>query len=99
MLEKPEIRDDRIKSCMNEQYGLPVAQVSFLPWGVDKDAAAYRIVAKDGKVYFAKLRQGVFHEASVILPRYLSDQDIPQIIAPPSPPRQENCGPAWAALG
>lgn len=82
MLEKPDLKDDRIIACLKDVYGVLAAQVLFLPIGADQNAAVYRIVADDGARYFLKLRGGDFEETSVSLPKYLSDQGVEQVIAP-----------------
>lgn len=51
MLEKPDLEDERIIACLNDDYGLPVAQVAFLPLGADRHTAVYHIVAGDGISY------------------------------------------------
>ena len=82
MLEKPEIQDDKIIACLQAEYGLRAAAIAFLPLGADRNTAVYRVTAEDGAAYFLKLRGGVFDETSVALPKFLSDQGIPHIIAP-----------------
>ena len=82
MLEKPDITDQAILACVRTAYGLPVAQINFLPLGADQNTAVYRIVADDKTPYFLKLRGGIFDETSVTLPKLLADQDITQLIAP-----------------
>jgi spectinomycin phosphotransferase len=95
MLERPEIRDDQIVACIQQHYGLRVSRISFLPLGADRDTAVFRIVADDETPYFLKLRSGIFDETSVVLPRFLSDQGISQIIAPLA----TTSGQLWANLG
>lgn len=82
MLEKPDLQDEKIFTCLQDAYGIAVAQITFLPLGADRNTAVYRVVADDGTPYFLKLRMGVFDETSVALPRFLRDQGIKQIIAP-----------------
>jgi spectinomycin phosphotransferase len=82
MLEKPDLRDDDILTCLRTEYGFPAARVEFLPIGADMNTAVYRAEAGDGTAFFTKLRRGAFDETSVLLPKVLSDQGIPQIIAP-----------------
>jgi spectinomycin phosphotransferase len=82
MLERPDLQDDRTITCLQDEYGLDVAQITFLPLGADRNTAVYRVVAADGTAYFLRIRGGAFDETSVALPRYLSDQGIQQIIAP-----------------
>ncbi|MCX5971754.1 MAG: aminoglycoside phosphotransferase family protein [Coprothermobacterota bacterium] len=81
-------------ACLQEEYGLPVVQVDFLPLGADRNTAVYRVVAADGRTYFLKLRKGVFDETSVALPKFLADQGIEQVI----PAITTRKGNLWASL-
>src|SRR3990172_9193385 len=94
MLEKPDLHDEKIIACLQDEYGLPVVQVAFLPLGADLNTAVYRAVADDETPYFVKLRWGVFDEITVALPRFLSGQGIAQIIAPLT----TQTGQLWANL-
>lgn len=94
MLKKPDLSDEIIIACLQEEYGLPVVQVDFLPLGADRNTAVYRVVAADGRTYFLKLRKGVFDETSVALTKFLADQGIEQVIAPIS----TRTGCLWASL-
>lgn len=80
MLEKPEIKEEKIIDCLLGEYGLSVKRISFLPLGADLNTAVYRVVTNDETVYFLKLRRGEFNEASVTVPKYLSGLGIKQII-------------------
>ncbi|MGI8689426.1 MAG: phosphotransferase enzyme family protein [Thermomicrobiales bacterium] len=82
MLEKPDVPDEKLISCLRDHYGLHVTQVAFLPLGNDVNTAVYRVVADDGTPYFLKLRSGAFDETTVTIPRFLHSQGIAQIIAP-----------------
>ncbi len=95
MLEKPNIKDEKIIACLQDEYGLPGVQISFLPLGADQNTAVYRVVPGAETTYFVKLRRGVFDELSVLLPKLLGDQGIPQIIAPLA----TRTGQLWANLG
>ncbi len=94
MLEKPDLADEKIVAFLKVEYGLIITQVEFLPIGADQYTAVYRLIAEDGRSYFFKLRCGYFDAVSVILPRFLSDQGIAQVI-PPLPTRT---GQGWARL-
>jgi spectinomycin phosphotransferase len=94
MLEKPDLQDEKIIACLQDEYGLLLVQVAFLPLGADRDTAVYRVVADDETPYFVKLRRGVFDETSVALPKFLSDQGIVQIIAPLATKTEQ----LWASL-
>lgn len=94
MLEPPAIGDERILACLDQDFGLSAAELTFLPLGADPNTAVYRAEA-GGATYFVKLRSGAFDESAVAVPRYLSDLGIEAII-PPLPARS---GRSWAALG
>jgi spectinomycin phosphotransferase len=94
MLEKPDLPDDYMIACLHDAYGLPVRQIAFLPLGADSNTAVYRAVMADDTAYFVKLRRGVFDEMSVVLPKFLSDLGIRQIIGPLA----TKTGQLWAPL-
>ncbi len=94
MLEKPDINDAKIIQCLQTEYGLSIDKIAFLPLGADLNTAVYRAETNDDTLYFVKLRRGDFDEASVAVPKFLSDLGIKQII--PSLPTQT--GKLWANL-
>ena len=81
MLTKPDIADELIISRLQEEYGLHVSTLTFLPLGADMGTAVFRVVADDGTAYFLKLRKG-FDEISVTVPLFLKSQGVKEIIAP-----------------
>src|SRR5215216_5309958 len=81
MLEKPNIPDDLIISNLQQEYGLHVAELTFLPIGADLGSAVYRVVTDDGTAYFLKSRK-TFDEIIVEVPLFLKSQGIREIIAP-----------------
>ena len=94
MLEKPDLQDQLIISRLQDDYGLQVAQVTFLPLGADVNTAVYRLVTGEGKAYFLKLRKGDFDEITVALPQFLMGQGFQSIIAP----LETRAGQRWASL-
>lgn len=82
MLEKPNIEDSQIITCLQTNYGLNVVQLAFLPLGADRNTAVYRADSDDGTPYFVKLRGGVFDEMTILVPQFLHKQGIKQVIAP-----------------
>ena len=94
MLEKPDLKDEKIITCLKNEYGLMVDKIAFLPLGADLNTAVYRVVANDETVYFVKLRRGDFDEASVAVPKFLSELGIKQII----PSLTTQTGQLWANL-
>jgi len=95
MLEKPDIEDERIINCLWAEYGLRAVQLIFLPLGADHNTAVYRALDQHETPYFVKLRRGVLDETAVVLPKFLSDQGLRQIIAP----LPALGGKLWTTLG
>lgn len=82
MLEKPDLQDQIIISRLQDEYGLHVHQLTFLPLGADVNTAVFRAVTDEETAYFLKLRKGNFAEFSVAIPQCLKAQGVPAIIAP-----------------
>lgn len=92
MLEKPDLEDEKIFSCLRDEYGLSITQFDFLPLGADPNTIVYRAVSDDEIPYFVKLRKNNFEKTAVALPKFFNDQSIPGII----PPLTTNKGQLWA---
>lgn len=88
MLEKPNIRDEVIITCLEELYDLNVTELSFLPLGADQHTAVYRSVSRDSQPYFVKLRLAGFKGITVTIPHMLSGYGMTNIISP-IPTRQK----------
>lgn len=82
VLEKPDIQDESIVVILSSEFGLDVFQIAFCPLGADQNTAVCRASADDTTDYFVKMRLGDFDEASVALPRFLSDQGVAQVMVP-----------------
>jgi spectinomycin phosphotransferase len=82
MLEKPPLDESKIIAALQEQYGLGVSKVTFLPLGADINTAVYRAEGTDVKDCFVKLRRGIFDDITVIVPKMLYDQGIQAVIPP-----------------
>ena len=94
MLKKTELQDEKIASCLRNEYRLSIEKISFLPLGADRDTSVYRVVTKDEENYFVKLKKGDFNEASVTIPNFLSALGIKQVI----PALTTQTGQLWADL-
>ena len=82
MLEKPAIQDEQIIRRLQTVYGLHALDLTFLPLGADVNTAVYRVVSREGRGYFLKLRKGSFHQITVTLPAWLNAAGITSVIAP-----------------
>jgi len=94
MLEKPDFQDEKIVACVQDEYGLRIAQIAFLPLGADLNTAVYRAWTGDGTSYFVKLRRGAFDDISVALPKFLGDYGVGHLI----PPLATRTGQLWSDL-
>ncbi len=81
MIEKPSISDARIISTLQEDYSIFAYEIEFLPLGLDAASWAYRINT-EGDTYFLKLRTGIPNPAGILIPRFLKEQGIEQVMAP-----------------
>jgi spectinomycin phosphotransferase len=93
MLEKPDINEGKIISCLRDAYDVETTQIMFLPLGADMDTAVYRVVATTGPDYFLKLRRR-FDEVAVAVPKLLSEQGVKEIIVP----IETKAGKLWAQM-
>ncbi len=81
-MKRKYISDDLIISCLNINYGIEAAALSFLSLGADINASVYKVQARDQISYFVKLKQGHHHDVSVVIAEMLQKEGIQQIIAP-----------------
>ncbi|HEX8219322.1 MAG TPA: aminoglycoside phosphotransferase family protein [Chloroflexia bacterium] len=95
MREKPGISDEQIRVCLSDEYGLSRTTVAFLPLGLDTNAGVYRVADVEGSPYLLKVKSGRLYEPSCLVPRYLRDQGIAQVVAP----LPTNRGALWAGVG
>ena len=94
MLVKPDLADEEIVRCLCDAYGLDVKSISFLPIGADFNTAVYRAVANNQTNFFLKLRRAEFIDASVLVPKYLADSGIKQVI----PPLETKTRQLWTSM-
>jgi spectinomycin phosphotransferase len=82
MREQPPIPEERLRACLQDQYGLIAVMVEFLPLGHDYDAGVYHVVSLQGRAYLLKATSRLLYEPSCLVPAYLRDQGITSIVAP-----------------
>ena len=96
MLRPPNLAESAIADSLQQDFGLDVVDITFLPLGVDPNAAAYRIIAHgDDGVYFLKLSSSEIGETAVLLASFLNRTGITSILAP----RTTLSGQLWGKLG
>lgn len=82
MLEKHALPDQIIIKCLNTNYGIAVATLTFLPIGADTNASIYKTQTFDQTSYFIKLKLGHHHDIGVEIVELLQRAGISQIIPP-----------------
>ena len=82
MIEKQSLSDQCIIDCLNTNYGVKVATLTFIPLGADIDASVYKAQTYDQSSYFVKLKRGYHHDIGPIIQLLLHDAGIQQIISP-----------------
>ena len=82
MLEKHALSDPTIISCLNTNYDIEVATLTFLPLGADMNSSVYKAQTFDQTSYFIKLKSGHHHDTSVEIAELLQSAGIQQIISP-----------------
>ncbi len=82
MLEKHVLSDPVIINCLNTNYGIEIATLTFLPLGADLNSSLYKAQALDQTSYFIKLKHGHHHDISVEIAELLQRAGIEQIISP-----------------
>jgi spectinomycin phosphotransferase len=83
MQEPPaDLSAEAIGAALRAAYGLTVARLTFLPLGHDALAWVYRVQTPDGSSFFLKARRGVINEPGLLVPRYLHDRGVSQVVAP-----------------
>jgi spectinomycin phosphotransferase len=76
------ISEDKLRSCLEQHYGLTPISLEFLPLGLDTRSALFRALTEEGIDYLLKARQGSFYEPGCLVPRYLYEQGIDSVVAP-----------------
>ena len=82
MREPPNISEERLRACLQDQYDLSPITLEFLPRGRDYNAGVFRVVSKQGIAYLLKVTTRSLYEPSFLVPRYLRDQGIISVVAP-----------------
>src|SRR5436305_9438827 len=95
MREPPNIGEEHLRACLQDQYGLTSVLLEFLPVGHDYDAGVYHVVSRQGRAYVLKVTSRLLYKPSCLVPAYLRDQGITSIVAPV----RTTSGALWTHLG
>lgn len=71
-----------LRAALDECYGLTTTDLTFLPLGHDASAWVYRVRSSGNAAFFLKVRRSIFNEPGLLVPRYLQEEGIEQVIAP-----------------
>ncbi len=82
MREPPNIPEEHLRACLQDQYDLYNVTLEFLPRGLDYNAGVYRMVSEQGIPYLLKVTARPLYEPGFLVPRYLKDQGIRSVVAP-----------------
>jgi spectinomycin phosphotransferase len=82
MIEKQYLSDDLVISCLNTNYDIEVANLTFLSLGADMNASVYKAQTFDQSSYFVKLKRNHHNDISVVIVELLQMEGIQQIIPP-----------------
>jgi spectinomycin phosphotransferase len=83
MRESPAtLSTDRLRACLADRYGIGVTGIHFLPLGHDAAAWVYRVDAQRGGPYFLKACLRIRNEAGLVVPRYLHEHGLTNVVAP-----------------
>ncbi|KKP35848.1 MAG: Spectinomycin phosphotransferase [candidate division TM6 bacterium GW2011_GWF2_32_72] len=81
-MKKQFLSIQRIIDSLNTDYGIKVAELTFIPLGADMDASVYKAQTCDQSSYFVKLKRGYHNDLGTIVQLLLHDAGIQQIISP-----------------
>lgn len=68
--------------CLNANYGISAAVLTFLPLGADMNASVYKAETSSSQSYFVKMKRGHHYDMSVAILALLQASGIQQIIPP-----------------
>lgn len=82
MREQPKISEERLRTCLQDSYGLIPIALNFLALGLDYHAGVYQVVSEQGASYLLKVKSGPLYEPGCLVPHLLHAQGITAVVAP-----------------
>jgi spectinomycin phosphotransferase len=77
-----DLSTDALRDALQQDYGLPVAALTFLPLGHDSSAWVYRADTDTGGAYFVKARRALVSDAGLAIPHHLNANGVADVVAP-----------------
>jgi spectinomycin phosphotransferase len=81
MRERPPLPDSALMASLAAGWGVAAAAVQCLPVGDESNAWSFRAVADDGTPWYPKVRRGPVDPATVLVPAFLRDHGLVQVVA------------------
>jgi spectinomycin phosphotransferase len=81
MLEPPPLPAEKIFSSLRNNYDVTVIRLEFLPIGNDPNSWVYKVHTED-QFYFLKAKRLPIYEPSLVIPHFLKEQGLEQVVAP-----------------
>jgi spectinomycin phosphotransferase len=81
MRERPPLAGHALVAALAAGWGVAAASVDFLPVGDDARAWSFRVVADDARRWFLKVRRGPVDPAAVLVPMFLRDHGLEEVVA------------------
>ncbi|MFZ1754094.1 MAG: aminoglycoside phosphotransferase family protein [Caldilineaceae bacterium] len=82
MLERPDLSNEAIARGLRDAYGISAQQITFLPIGYDSTASVFRVDGTDGRSFFLKTKSVPVSPPALLVPHFLREIGIGQIVAP-----------------
>jgi spectinomycin phosphotransferase len=79
--ERPPLPDHALAAALASGWGVAAASVEFLPVGDDSHAWAVAADGGDGTRWFLKVRRGEVDPATVLVPMFLRNHGLEQVVA------------------
>ena len=80
--EPPRVSEQRLLTCLRDEYNLISVAFEFLPRGRDYHAGLFRIVTAQTTAYLLKINTRPLYEPAFQVPHYLQSHGITSVVAP-----------------
>lgn len=81
MLEPPPLPTEKIILSLQDSHDINISRLEFLPIGNDSNSWVYKVYT-DSMSYFLKAKRLPVYEPSLVIPHFLKERGLEQVIAP-----------------